>query len=157
MVQVENEMGYLGPGRDRSPEADRELAGPVPQELMGGLAARRTEFSPELAAHFNPQGRAWREVFGAAANEVFMAWRDATFVQSVGGAGKRSFHGLAVRHVCELRRCNRQGGVSAAPVCERAAPFVDGASGRLSEWGAPSVLLDRKSTRLNSSHRCISY
>ena len=73
MVQVENEMGYLGPGRDRSPEADREFDGPVPQELIGGLAARRRELSPELAAHFNPQGRAWRDVFGEASGEVFMA------------------------------------------------------------------------------------
>jgi hypothetical protein len=50
MVQVENEIGYLGPGRDRSPQADREFDGPVPQDLIAGLTARRTEFSPELAA-----------------------------------------------------------------------------------------------------------
>lgn len=25
------------------------------------LIARRTDFSPELAAHFNPAGRTWRE------------------------------------------------------------------------------------------------
>ena len=91
MVQVENEMGYLGPGRDRSPEADRGFAGPVPQELMGALAARRTELSPELAAHFDPQGRVWREVFGDAAGEVFMAWRYAIFVNSVAEAGKREY------------------------------------------------------------------
>ena len=91
MVQVENEMGYLGPGRDRSPEADRQFDGPVPQELLAGLAARRGELSPELAAHFNPQGRAWREVFGDASGEVFMAWRYAIFVNSVAEAGKREY------------------------------------------------------------------
>ncbi len=91
MVQVENEIGYLGPGRDRSPEADREFDGPVPQDLIRALVARRTEFSPELAAHFNPQGRAWREVFGEAANEVFMAWRYAMFVNSVAAAGKQEY------------------------------------------------------------------
>ncbi len=91
MVQVENEMGYLGPGRDRSPEADREFDGPVPRELMAGLAARRTELSPELAAHFNPRGGVWREVFGEAANEVFMAWRYALFVNSVAEAGKKEY------------------------------------------------------------------
>jgi uncharacterized protein DUF5597/glycosyl hydrolase family 42 (putative beta-galactosidase) len=91
MVQVENEMGYLGQGRDRSPEADREFDGPVPQELISGLAARRTELSPELAAHFNAQGRAWREVFGDAANEAFMAWRYAIFVNSVVEAGKKEY------------------------------------------------------------------
>jgi hypothetical protein len=91
MVQVENEMGYLGPGRDRSPEADRQFAGPVPNDLMDGLAARRADFSPELAAHFNPQGRTWGEVFGEAASEVFMAWRYATWVQSVVQAGKSEY------------------------------------------------------------------
>src|ERR1035441_1433825 len=91
MVQVENEMGYLGPGRDRSPEADRGFAGPVPQELMGALAARRTELPPGLAAHLDPQGRVWREVFGDAAGEVFMAWRYAIFVNSVAEAGKREY------------------------------------------------------------------
>jgi hypothetical protein len=91
MVQVENEIGYLGPGRDRSPEADREFDGPVPQALLSGLSARVAELSPELAAHFNPQGRAWREVFEDAANEVFMAWRYASFVNTVAEAGKKEY------------------------------------------------------------------
>src|ERR1019366_1585484 len=48
MVQVENEMGYLGPGRDRSGEANKQFDGAVPQELVRRLLARRTELSPEL-------------------------------------------------------------------------------------------------------------
>jgi hypothetical protein len=91
MVQVENEIGYLGPGRDRSPQADREFDGPVPPDLIAGLTARRTELSPELAGHFDPKGHAWREVFGDAANEVFMAWRYALFVNSVAQAGKSEY------------------------------------------------------------------
>jgi hypothetical protein len=91
LVQVENEMGYLGPGRDRSGEANRQFDGPVPQELVRGLLARRTELSPELAGYFNPQGTTWRDVFGEAANEVFMAWRYATWVESVAQAGKREY------------------------------------------------------------------
>jgi hypothetical protein len=91
MVQVENEMGYLGPGRDRSGEANKLFSGAVPQELVRGLLARRTELSPELAAHFNPQGTTWRDVFGDAANEVFMAWRYAAWVESVAQAGKGEY------------------------------------------------------------------
>ncbi|MGB7758307.1 MAG: DUF5597 domain-containing protein [Bryobacteraceae bacterium] len=91
MAQIENEMGYLGPGRDRSPEANRQFEAAVSSELMRGLMARKAEFSPELAAHFNPQGRTWREVFGEAANEVFIAWRYATWVESVAQAGKREY------------------------------------------------------------------
>src|ERR1022692_1357997 len=91
MVQVENEMGYLGPGRDRSGEANKQFDGAVPQELVRGLLARRTELPPELAAYFNSQGTLWREVFGDAAGEVFMTWRYATWVESVAQAGKREY------------------------------------------------------------------
>lgn len=91
MVQVENEVGYLGPGRDRSPEASRQFAEPVPQQLMKKLRENRAGFSPELAAHFNPQGKTWHEVFGEAANEVFMAWHYATYIDSVAQAGKKEY------------------------------------------------------------------
>jgi hypothetical protein len=82
MVQVENEMGYLGPGRDRAGEANKQFDGAVPPELVRGLLARRTELSPELAAHFNSHGTRWREVFGDAA-----------------GPGRKE--GIPAAHVCE--------------------------------------------------------
>ena len=91
MVQVENEIGYLGPARDRSAEADEQFNGPVPQKLLDGLSVRRSEFSPELSAHFNPRGGTWRDVFGESANEVFMAWRYAIFVNAVAEAGKKEY------------------------------------------------------------------
>jgi beta-galactosidase GanA len=74
MVQVENEVGYLGPGRDRSAEADRLFAEAVPGALVKALTAKSIQLSPELAGHFNERGRTWREVFGDAADEAFMAW-----------------------------------------------------------------------------------
>jgi hypothetical protein len=92
MVQVENEVGYLGAGgRDRSPEADRQFNSSVPSELIQKLLANRTKLSPELAAHFNPQGGTWRNVFGEAADEVFMTWRYAAYVDSVAQAGKNEY------------------------------------------------------------------
>src|SRR5215471_3109468 len=51
MVQVENEVGYLGRGRDRSPEANRLFHGRVPGDLVHQLQQRRDSLSPELAAH----------------------------------------------------------------------------------------------------------
>jgi beta-galactosidase GanA len=92
MVQVENEVGYLGPGRDRSTEADRLFAGPVPEALLETLTAKRLQLSPELASHFNEHGRSWREVFGDAANEVFMAWSYASYIETVIRAGKNEYN-----------------------------------------------------------------
>lgn len=91
MVQAENEVGFLGLGRDHSPEADRQFTEPVPRDLVQKLVTKRAEISPELTAHFNPQGQTWREVFGEPADEVFMAWRYAGYVDSVSEAGKKEY------------------------------------------------------------------
>jgi hypothetical protein len=91
MVQVENEVGYLGPGRDRASEANRVFRGPVPEVLIRTLTAKRLQFSPELAAHFNEYGHTWSEVFGDAADEVFMAWNYATYIEAVAHAGKSEY------------------------------------------------------------------
>jgi hypothetical protein len=90
MVQVENEVGYLGVGgRDRSVEGNRAFGAAVPEVLMRALAAKR--LSLELGAHFNEHGRTWSEVFGGAADEVFMAWNYATYIDVVTRAGKSEF------------------------------------------------------------------
>jgi hypothetical protein len=91
MVQVENEVGYLGAGRDRSPEANRSFRGPVPVALITSLSARRLQLAPELAAHFSAHGETWTEVFGDAADEVFMAWNYAKYVEAVARAGKTEY------------------------------------------------------------------
>lgn len=91
MVQVENEVGYLGSGRDRSAAATGLFQSPVPPELMRKLQNLRDSFSPELRAHFNPAGSTWTEVFGEAANEVFMAWNYARYIQAVAEQGKRAY------------------------------------------------------------------
>ena len=90
MVQVENEVGYLGWGRDRSEEANGLFQAPVPDKLITALAATG-RLSPELAAHFDPHGRTWREVFGDAADEVFMAWNYANYMEAVAHAGKQEY------------------------------------------------------------------
>ena len=91
MVQVENEVGYLGRGRDRSVTANTLFGENVPQALLKPLVQRRSTLSPELAAHFNPAGKTWPEVFGEAADEVFMAWHYASFLQAVTEEGKREY------------------------------------------------------------------
>lgn len=91
MVQVENEVGYLGPGRDRSPEADRLFRAAVPAELIDALEAERLQLSGELAAHFNEHGQSWGEAFGNAADEVFMAWNYAKYIDAVARAGRAEY------------------------------------------------------------------
>lgn len=91
MVQVENEVGVLGERRDRSEPANRAFNADVPASLVQALQARGNAMTPELAAHFNPQGHTWKDVFGDAADEVFMAWRYATYIDAVAAAGKAQY------------------------------------------------------------------
>jgi hypothetical protein len=92
MVQVENEVGYLGVGaRDRSDTANRLFQDQVPVVLRDYLKAHALQISPELAAHFNAMGHTWREMFGKAADEVFMAWEYGLFVNQVAKAGKAEY------------------------------------------------------------------
>jgi beta-galactosidase GanA len=92
MVQVENEVGYLGVGgRDRSDAANRLFQGQVPGDLRDYLKTHSPQISPKLAAHFNAMGRTWKEMFGEAADEVFMAWEYGSFVNQVTKAGKAEY------------------------------------------------------------------
>ena len=92
MVQVENEVGYVGlGGRDRSAEADRLFAGPVPEPLLAALQHPAARLPRRLADDFRPAGRDWARVFGDAADEAFMAWYYARFIGQVAQAGKRQY------------------------------------------------------------------
>ena len=66
MVQVENEVGILGSGRDHSAEADRIFNGPVPAALAEHLRAHRDRLSPELSRVWSGAGRTWREISAAS-------------------------------------------------------------------------------------------
>jgi beta-galactosidase GanA len=94
MVQVENEIGMIPEARDRSSEAEKSFAAPVPPVLMEYLAAHRAQLAPELLAVWNAAGGKasgpWAEVFGAgsAGEEIFMAWQFAAYTQTVAAAGK---------------------------------------------------------------------
>lgn len=92
MVQVENEIGFLGVGgRDRSEVANRLFQARVPAELSGYLESHRAQMTPEFAAQFDPAGHAWKEMFGDAADEVFMAWEYGLFANQVAKAGKAEY------------------------------------------------------------------
>ena len=92
MVQVENEVGYVGlGGRDRSAQANRLFAGPVPKQLLAGLQKAGSRLPQRLADDFRLQGRDWAHAFGDTADEMFMAWYYARFIDGVAQAGKREY------------------------------------------------------------------
>lgn len=93
MVQVENEIGYLGlGGRDRSEKANQLFERPVPAQLSDALKAHRNELPRKLAASFDPNGKSWKQMFGDQADEVFMAWYYGRFVNEVAASGKREYN-----------------------------------------------------------------
>jgi beta-galactosidase GanA len=97
MMQVENEVGILGSSRDHSAEADKLFAGAAPEGLLRSLAAHRETLNPELRALWEANGAktkgTWAEVFGdtARADEIFMAWHYALYLNAVAAAGKSAY------------------------------------------------------------------
>jgi hypothetical protein len=96
-IQVENETGFQGDTRDRSPLANKAFDSPVPKELMDYLQQHKDTLIPELrkvweAAGFKTSG-AWEEVFGKGrpADEIFMAWNFARYIGRVVDAGKAEY------------------------------------------------------------------
>lgn len=93
-VQVENEVGILGDTRDRSSLAEKALNAPVPNRLLTYLKFHRDSLRPATAALWRKYGDrmhgSWKEVFGEgpAADELFMAWQYASFIDRVAQGGK---------------------------------------------------------------------
>lgn len=95
MMQVENEVGLLGASRDYSQLAEREFSRSVPEELIEYLKANENMLNPYLQCVWKRAGckisGSWKEVFGAGANEIFMAWHFARYVDNVTAAGKSEY------------------------------------------------------------------
>lgn len=138
LVQVENEVGMLGDARDHAVAATEAFGQPVPQELIEQLRRRGDALGPELLALWQGAGGqssgTWREVFGEslAADEVFMAWHTARYVDRVAEAGKREWP-LPMFVNAALNRPGHEPGryPSAGPlphlfdVWQAAAPHID--------------------------------
>jgi hypothetical protein len=97
MIQVENEVGILGDSRDRCDAANAAFAGQVPNELMQYLLKHKDDLLPELkevwsATGYNVSGT-WTEVFGTGvkADEIFMAWYYARYLDKIAKAGKQEY------------------------------------------------------------------
>ncbi len=92
LIQVENETGLLGAGRDHSDLADAAFAEQVPKELVEGLLARKDGLVEDIReALENCQEGSWEEVFGDTAEEMLMAYYTAKHIETVAAAGKAEY------------------------------------------------------------------
>ncbi|MGC5170421.1 DUF5597 domain-containing protein [Microbacterium sp. DT81.1] len=95
MMQVENEVGLLGSGRDHSRPAVEAWNAPIPADLLAAIEADGVGFDQDILDLFaDPSGRgaSWTERFGPGnpvADEVFMAWGFARYVGALADAGKK--------------------------------------------------------------------
>ena len=141
MIQVENEVGMQGDTRDRSPAANQAFEGPVPKELMDYLQEHKDSLIPVLrkvweATGFKTSGT-WEEVFGKGrpAEEIFMAWHFARYVNRVIEAGKAEYP------IPMFMNCPQSGfGTAPAPVKggQSGGPMPDA----MDVWRAGAPLID---------------
>ena len=119
MVQVENEAGSYNLARDHAPAPARLFAEPIPAELARALGVA-------------PQP--WTEAFGSRAEQFFMTWHLARYVDRVAAAGKREWDlplyvnaALGSAFTDEGGEVGPSGGPNwnALPVWRAAAPNID--------------------------------
>lgn len=75
MVQVENEIGFLGSERDYGLKAEERYCSHIPEDI---------------AAWSGKKG-SWKEAFGEDAPEYFMAYHYAKAIECIAGAGKKIY------------------------------------------------------------------
>lgn len=98
MMQVENEVGVLGDTRDHSVAANKAFAAAVPAELTDYLKVHHDALYSELRELWDENGQktagTWAEVFGdtARADEIFMAWQYARYIDAVAARGKAAYN-----------------------------------------------------------------
>ena len=118
-----------GPGRERGPAAttSRAITRPVPARLFA-------EPIPAELARARRARRPWAEAFGPRAEQFFMTWHLARYVDQVAAAGKREWDlPLYVNAALGNAFTDEQGDVgpsggpnwNALPVWRAAAPSID--------------------------------
>lgn len=93
MVQVENETGLKGAGRENSDEADALFDSEVPQSFVDYMKSHTNTMSLEVkrAVEAGAARGNWSEVFGDAAEEIFSAYHVAGYVGKVAASGKEVY------------------------------------------------------------------
>lgn len=93
LMQVENEVGLLGSGRDHSPLAKAAFDQQIPKMLAQYLWDCVESLNPILGNQVRATGLkgTWAEAFGPLADEAFMAYYTARYIEKVAGAGKQEY------------------------------------------------------------------
>ena len=91
MVQIENEVGLMGGGRDRSPVAAAAWAETVPGDVLHVLQSNLEFDGSSLKKSASAELGAWGDVFGEdnRSDEVFMSWGFATYIEQLAAEGKK--------------------------------------------------------------------
>ncbi|OKS86811.1 GH35 family beta-galactosidase [Mucilaginibacter polytrichastri] len=98
MMQVENEIGMLPDARNHDEIANKTFEAAIPEKLSTYLKSNSTTLLPEIDSVWKANGSQtagnWSKVFGQslAADEIFMAWQFATFVNEIATAGKKVYN-----------------------------------------------------------------
>jgi hypothetical protein len=91
LVQVQNEVGLLGSPRDYSDAAELAFQTEVPTKLIADLEKCKRTLSSELKNAWARAGDKtegnWKDVFGDRAEEVFMCWNMASYIEHAAAAG----------------------------------------------------------------------
>ncbi|GHS99653.1 hypothetical protein FACS189421_10500 [Bacteroidia bacterium] len=95
-VQVENEPGIRTCPRDYNAQANKKFGEQVPSTFMFYLERNRHILIPELdsiwkKSNYKTTG-AWSDIFGDDADELFMAWHIAGYIDKVAEAGKKEYN-----------------------------------------------------------------
>jgi hypothetical protein len=94
-VQVENEAGIRNFSRDYSPIANKYFKSDVPKSLTSFLQKNKSILIPEFDAIWKKSNYktigTWTEIFGDDADEIFMSWYIASYIEKIAKEGKKGY------------------------------------------------------------------
>lgn len=91
-VQIENEVGILDAVRDFSPLAAEEFDKNVPAELLEYLKETKNDFYMQAVKRIEyTSDKSWRGVFGERADEIFMCWNYAKYINELAACAKECY------------------------------------------------------------------
>lgn len=93
LVQIENETGLQGAGREHSVKADELFNQPVPKDFVDYMKNSLSSMKEDVkkAVEGGKKEGSWAEVFGECAEEIFSAYYIASYVEKLAKAGKEIY------------------------------------------------------------------